>query len=56
MSHITIAGLGPGSPGLRTVETAKAISDASVIVLRTGIHPGIEDLIADARVVVCDDI
>jgi len=56
MSHITIAGLGPGSAGLRTVETARAISDASAIVLRTAIHPGIEDLIADGRVVSCDDI
>ncbi len=56
MSHITIAGLGPGAPGLRTVETAQAISDASVIVLRTAIHPGIEDLIRDSRVVACDDI
>ncbi len=56
MSHITIAGLGPGAPGLRTIETAQAISIASVIVLRTAIHPGIEDLIDDSRVVACDDI
>jgi tetrapyrrole methylase family protein/MazG family protein len=56
MSHITIAGLGPGAPDLRTVETAQAISDASSIVLRTSIHPGIEDLSGDSRVVACDDI
>src|SRR6478735_3581691 len=56
MSQITIAGLGPGAPGLRTVETVAAIDVASVIVLRTSIHPGIEDLVNDPRVVACDDL
>ena len=56
MSLITIAGLGPGAPGLRTLETAAAIDAANVIVLRTAIHPGIEDLVGDNRVVACDDL
>jgi tetrapyrrole methylase family protein/MazG family protein len=56
MSTITIAGLGPGNPKLRTLETAEAIAASGTIVLRTSIHPGIEDLIADERVVACDDL
>lgn len=56
MSAITIAGLGPGNPKLRTLETAEAIASSQTIVLRTAIHPGVADLIADDRVVVCDDI
>jgi tetrapyrrole methylase family protein/MazG family protein len=56
MSTITIAGLGPGNAKLRTIETAEAIASAGLIVLRTAIHPGVEDLIADPRVVACDDL
>jgi tetrapyrrole methylase family protein/MazG family protein len=56
MATITIAGLGPGRRGLRTLETVEAIDAASTIVLRTAIHPGVDDLIADRRVVACDDI
>lgn len=56
MSTITIAGLGPGNPRLRTLETAAAIESATSIVLRTAIHPGVADIAADSRVVACDDI
>lgn len=56
MSTITIAGLGPGRRGLRTIETVEAIEAARVIILRTAIHPGIDDIASDPRVVVCDDI
>jgi tetrapyrrole methylase family protein/MazG family protein len=56
MATITIAGLGPGRRGLRTMETVEAIDSARVIILRTAIHPGIDDLATDARVVVCDDV
>ncbi len=53
---ITIAGLGPGRRGLRTLETAEAITAARTIVLRTAIHPDVDDLVSEDRVVVCDDI
>lgn len=56
MSTITIAGLGPGNPRLRTLETVEAIASARTIVLRTAIHPGVSDIASDARVVACDDI
>lgn len=56
MATITIAGLGPGNPLLRTVETVKAIASAQAIILRTAIHPGIADISGDHRVVACDDI
>jgi len=57
MSHlISVVGLGPGDPGCRTLATQEALSGASRIVLRTSIHPGINDLIADPRVVSCDDL
>lgn len=56
MATITIAGLGPGRRGLRTVETAGAIAGARRIVLRTAVHPDVNDLASDGRVVVCDDL
>jgi tetrapyrrole methylase family protein / MazG family protein len=55
-STITIAGLGPGGRGYRTLETVEAIDKARRIVLRTAIHPDIDDLVADPRVVACDDL
>src|SRR3954447_22239664 len=56
MPHsLIIVGLGPGDPRLRTVETVDALQDAKRIILRTGIHPGVEDLLADERVSTCDD-
>ena len=56
MATITIAGLGPGRRGLRTIETVEAIAAAKQIVLRTAIHPDVDDLVMDSRVVVCDDV
>jgi tetrapyrrole methylase family protein/MazG family protein len=53
---ITIAGLGYGDPAARTRAVQDALDRASRIVLRTSIHPGIEDLLDDPRVVACDDI
>jgi tetrapyrrole methylase family protein/MazG family protein len=53
---IVIAGLGPGGRGYRTLETARAIDQARRIVLRTAIHPDIDDLVSDPRVVACDDL
>jgi len=57
MPHtLSIVGLGPGDPSLRSIAAQKALNDASRIILRTGIHPGIEDQIGDRRVVTCDDL
>lgn len=53
---LTIAGLGPGDPGLRTVATQRALDAATRIILRTAVHPGLDDLVADSRVVACDDL
>ena len=56
MTTLTIVGLGPGDPGLRTVDGARALAAADRIILRTGIHPGVADLLADSRVTTCDDL
>jgi tetrapyrrole methylase family protein / MazG family protein len=55
-SRITVVGLGPGNPELRTVGTQRVIDAADRIILRTRIHPGLGDLAADPRVTDCDDL
>jgi tetrapyrrole methylase family protein/MazG family protein len=56
VSHsLTIVGLGPGDPNLRTIAAQRALDAAPRVLLRTGIHPGIEELLADPRVITCDD-
>ncbi|MCC6790132.1 MAG: hypothetical protein IT336_00520, partial [Thermomicrobiales bacterium] len=54
--RLTILGLGPGNPAQRTIEAVDVLAKASRIILRTGIHPGLEDLLADRRVSTCDDL
>ncbi len=53
---IVIVGLGPGDPDARTLGTQRALDRADRIILRTRIHPGLEDLRTDARVTDCDDL
>jgi tetrapyrrole methylase family protein / MazG family protein len=55
-SRITIVGLGPGNPDLRTLGTQRALEMADRIILRTRIHPGLDDLASDPRVIDCDDL
>ncbi len=55
-ARITVAGLGPGDPSLRTLGTQTALDRADRIILRTRIHPGLSDLSDDARVTDCDDL
>lgn len=55
-STLTLLGLGPGNPTQRTLEAEAALGAASKIILRTAIHPGLEDLTADPRVSSCDDL
>src|SRR5215207_4507305 len=55
-SQITIVGLGPGHPELRTLGAQRALEAAEQIILRTRIHPGLSDLSADPRVTDCDDL
>ncbi len=55
-SRIIIVGLGPGNPDLRTLGTQRALETADRIVLRTRIHPGLDDLASDPRVTDCDDL
>ncbi len=54
--HLTIAGLGPGDPTSRTIAAQRALDAARTIVLRTRIHPGLDDLADDPRVQTCDDL
>ena len=57
MAHsLTIVGLGPGDPALRTIAAQRALDHAPRILLRTAIHPGIEALLADRRASTCDDL
>jgi tetrapyrrole methylase family protein/MazG family protein len=56
LNHLTIVGLGPGDPGTRTVATQQALDAATTIILRTRIHPGLDDLSTDPRVSTCDDL
>ena len=44
-SRITIVGLGPGDPELRTVGAQRALDAADRIILRTRVHPGLDDLV-----------
>ena len=53
---LTIVGLGPGNPGARTVAAQRALDAATSIILRTGIHPGLDDHSTDPRVSTCDDL
>jgi tetrapyrrole methylase family protein/MazG family protein len=53
---ITIVGLGPGDPASRTLGAQRALDQADQIILRTRIHPGIDDLANDPRVSDCDDL
>lgn len=53
---LTIVGLGPGDASLRTIAAQRALDEASRIVLRTGVHPGLETLLDDPRVSTCDDL
>ncbi len=39
---ITLAGLGPGDPGMITLAAAEALAKSKCIWLRTGVHPAVE--------------
>lgn len=54
--RVTVVGLGPGDPSLRTLGAQAVLHRAVRIVLRTRIHPGLSDLDGDARVTDCDDL
>ena len=54
--RLFVVGLGPGDPGDRTVAVQRALDGAARIVLRTAVHPGLDDLVGDPRVVTCDDL
>lgn len=54
--HLTIVGVGPGDPTLRSLAAQAALDAATCIVLRTAVHPGVEDVAGDRRTRVCDDL
>jgi tetrapyrrole methylase family protein/MazG family protein len=56
VTGIVIVGLGPGNPDARTIGAQRALDRADRIVLRTRIHPGLDDLLTDSRVITCDDL
>jgi tetrapyrrole methylase family protein/MazG family protein len=53
---ITIVGLGPGSPGLLTVEADRVLHAASEVYVRTRQHPTVEALPATTTVRSFDDV
>src|SRR5215211_7114328 len=53
---LTILGPGPRHRSHRTREAEAALESAERILLRTGVHPGLDDLLADPRVCTCDDL
>jgi tetrapyrrole methylase family protein / MazG family protein len=55
-ARIVVAGLGPGDPQLRTIGTQRALDAADRIILRTRVHPGLDDLVGDSRVSDCEDL
>jgi tetrapyrrole methylase family protein / MazG family protein len=55
-STLTVVGLGPGNPAQRTLEAAAVLETATKIVLRTAVHPGLDDFANDPRVSSCDDL
>ncbi len=44
MGKITVAGLGPGSFGLMSLEAWETIQAAETLILRTSVHPTVEEL------------
>lgn len=54
--HLTVVGLGPGDTSLRTIAAQNALDKATCVVLRTGIHPGVDDLVSRTCVTTCDDL
>jgi len=53
---ITIVGLGPGAPGLLTVEAQQVLQEAEEIYLRTRRHPTVEALSLAAKIYSFDDV
>lgn len=53
---LTVVGFGPGDPALRTIGAQRALDEADAIIVRTRIHPGLDDLAGDPRVTDCDDL
>ncbi|WP_322796915.1 nucleoside triphosphate pyrophosphohydrolase [Tepidiforma sp.] len=54
--RIHIAGLGPGHPGLLTVEVRELLASGLPVILRTRHHPTVEDLAFGGTVSDCDDL
>jgi tetrapyrrole methylase family protein/MazG family protein len=54
--RVLIVGLGPGDPSLRTLAVQRALESADRIILRTRVHPGLQELVSDPRVSDCDDL
>lgn len=57
MGHrLTVVGVGPGNPDLRSLAAQTALDAARRIVLRTAVHPGVDDIASDPRTIACDDL
>lgn len=54
--RIDIVGLGPGTRDDRTLGVQRLLDGAKAIIVRTAIHPGVNDLVTDSRSVTCDDL
>ena len=53
---IRIVGLGPGDPALRSIRADELLRSGKRVLLRTGVHPGLEDLLLLPEVSTCDDL
>lgn len=53
---ITIVGLGPGGRENLTIGARSALAEARTVLLRTGRHPGADDLPTDGDIRTCDDL
>ena len=49
MGSITIVGLGPGHPGLLTMEVWELLKNAGQLIIRTGKHPTVAAVVEHER-------
>ena len=54
--RLSIVGLGPGDPVLRSVAAQELLTTAPIVILRTAIHPGVDQLLGRHGVTSCDDL
>ena len=57
MGTITIVGLGPGAAGNLSLETMELLQECKQVILRTAVHPTVEELRKrNVSFISCDDL